>query len=173
MLAGDLTRDSPFTGAATTFAGNTDQRFDYHRMLEPSATSRERMTEHDDARRPETGAILVGLVIMFVGLSMLIDRLGISSIHLSGRFWPFVLIAFGCARLLASSTDADDGRRSTWSGVWFIYLGLWFFINEFHVMGFWYPTSWPLLVVGAGIGMIWRAIEQPRGRRGPGIEEGR
>lgn len=130
------------------------------------------MTNHDDARRPESGAILIGLVIMFVGLAMLIDRLGISSIHLSGRFWPFVLIAFGCARLLASAS-ADGGRRSTWSGVWFIYLGLWFFINEFHVMGFWYTSSWPLLVVGVGIGMIWRAIESP-GRRGDQrIEEGR
>jgi hypothetical protein len=131
------------------------------------------MTNHDDARRPQNGAILVGLVIMFAGLAMLIDRTGISSIHLSGRFWPFVLIAFGCARLVTSSADADGRRPSTWSGVWFIYLGLWFFINEFQVMGFWYTSSWPLLVVGVGIGMIWRAIENSGRRAAQRIEEGR
>ena len=54
-----------------------------------------------------------------------------------------------------------------------IYLGLWFFINEFHIMGFWYTSSWPLLVVGVGIGMIWRAIESSARRTSEGIEEGR
>lgn len=131
------------------------------------------MTNQDDAHRPQTGGILVGLVIMFVGLAMLIDRTGILSVRLSGRFWPFVLIAFGCARLVTSSADADGRRPSTWSAVWMIYLGLWFFINEFHIMGFWYTSSWPLLVVGVGIGMIWRAIESSARRTSEGIEEGR
>ena len=131
------------------------------------------MANQDDERRPESGAILVGLVIMFVGLSMLLDRSGLSSIHVSGRFWPFVLIAFGCARLLATSARAEGPRPSTWSGVWFIYLGLWFFINEFHVMGFWYTSSWPLLIVGVGVGMIWRAIETPGRRVRQRIEESR
>lgn len=131
------------------------------------------MADHDPARRPEPGGILVGLVIMFAGVAMLIDRMGILRVHLSGRFWPFVLIAFGCARLLTSWAGADGRRPSSWSGVWFIYLGLWFVINEFHIMGFWYTSSWPLLVVGVGIGMIWRAIESSGRRRSEGIEEGR
>ncbi len=131
------------------------------------------MATTGETRRPETGAILVGLVIMFAGLSMLIDRIGTWNLHLAGRFWPFVLIAFGGARLLASSAGEDGRRPSTWSGVWFIYLGLWFFINEFHVMGFWYTSSWPLLIVGVGIGMIWRAIENPRRRVSEHIEDGR
>jgi cell wall-active antibiotic response 4TMS protein YvqF len=173
MVGGDFTRDSPFTGPATVFAGNKEERLEDHRILEASASARRRMTTHDDAHRPEAGAILVGLVIMFVGLSMLVDRTGIARIYLTGRFWPFVLIAFGCARLLASSPRAGRRRRSTWSGVWFIYLGLWFFINEFHVMGFWYTSSWPLLIVGAGIGMIWRAIEHPGRSVSDRIEESR
>jgi hypothetical protein len=173
MVGGDFTRDSPFTGGVRAFAGNTGKRDRDRRILGASALPRGRMTKDDDGRRPETGGILVGLVIMFVGLAMLIDRMGISSIHLSGRFWPFVLIALGCARLLTSSTAADGRRPSTWSGVWFIYLGLWFFINEFHVMGFWYTSSWPLLVVGVGIGMIWRAIENSARRPSQGVTEGR
>jgi hypothetical protein len=117
------------------------------------------MSNPDDSPRPDRGPILVGLVIIFIGLTMLVDRTGISAIHLSGRFWPGVLIAFGVARLLAPSRNGRP--RSRWTGVWFVYLGLWFFVNEFHVLGLSYKTSWPLLIVGAGIGMIWRAIEGP------------
>jgi len=122
------------------------------------------MSNPDESPRPDRGPILVGLVIIFAGLTMLADRTGISAIHLTSKSWPFVLIAFGLARLLAPS---PDGRpRSRWTGVWFIYLGAWFFVNEFRVLGLGYNTSWPLLIVGAGIGMIWRAIE--RADRGVG-----
>jgi hypothetical protein len=68
------------------------------------------------------------------------------------------MIAFGVSRLLAPRTR-NGKRPSRWTGIWFIYLGLWFFVNEFRVLGLWYNTSWPLLIVGTGIGMIWRAIE--------------
>jgi hypothetical protein len=33
------------------------------------------------------------------------------------------------------------------------------------VLGLDYNTSWPLLIVGAGIGIIWRAFEDPRNRQ--------
>lgn len=116
------------------------------------------MSHQDESPRPDSGPILVGLILAFIGLALLADRTGFSAIHLTGKLWPFVLIAFGVSRLLAARTP-DGRRRSRWTGIWFIYLGLWFFVNEFRVLGFWYNTSWPLLVVGTGIGMIWRAIE--------------
>jgi len=117
------------------------------------------MSNQEESPRTNSGAILVGLILTFVGLAMLVDRTGISGIHLSSKLWPLVLIAFGCARLLAPPEPRNGQPRSRWTGIWFVYLGLWFFINEFRVLGFWYTTSWPLLIVGAGIGMIWRALE--------------
>ena len=117
------------------------------------------MSSQDESPRSDSGPILVGLVIIFIGLAMLADRTGISGgLHLTGKFWPFVMIAFGLSRLLAPA-PRNGQPRSRWTGVWFIYLGLWFFVNEFRVLDFWYTTSWPLLIVGTGIGMIWRAIE--------------
>jgi hypothetical protein len=113
----------------------------------------------DPEQGSSSGPILVGLILTFIGLAMLADRMGLSGIHLTGKWWPFVLIAFGLARLLAPSAPRKGQRRSRWTGIWLVYLGLWFFVNEFRVLGFWYNTSWPLLIVGAGIGMIWRAIE--------------
>jgi len=115
-------------------------------------------TSHGESPRTNSGAVLVGLILTFVGLALLADQTGFSAIHFTGKLWPFVMIAFGVSRFLAPPTR--EGRRpSRWTGIWFIYLGLWFFVNEFRVLGFWYTTSWPLLIVGTGIGMIWRAIE--------------
>lgn len=94
---------------------------------------------------------------------LLADRIGIAGIHLSGRYWPLLLMAFGLVRLF-DPLRPNGRRRSRWTGTWFIYLGLWGFVNEFHVLGLGYDTSWPLLIVGAGIGMIWRAFEDPGNR---------
>jgi hypothetical protein len=117
------------------------------------------MSDQEESTRRDSGPIIVGLLLTFIGLAMLADRTGISGIHLTGKLWPFVMIAFGLARLLAPPAAKNGQRPSRWTGIWFIYLGLWFFVNEFHVLGLWYHTSWPLLLVGTGIGMIWRAIE--------------
>ncbi len=132
------------------------------------------MSNHDeDSPRPNSGAILVGLMLTFIGLALLADRTGFSAIHLTGKLWPFVMIAFGVSRLLAPPVLRDGKRPSRWAGIWFVYLGLWFFVNEFRVFGLWYNTSWPLLIVGTGIGMIWRAIEGSDRRSGQHLEEER
>ena len=113
----------------------------------------------------------MGLILTFIGLAMLAERTGLSKIHLTGKFWPFVMIAFGVSRLLAPAPRREH-PPSKWTGVWFIYLGLWFFVNEFRVLGLWYTTSWPLLIVGTGSGMIWRAIEGSERRSSHRIKGG-
>jgi hypothetical protein len=40
-------------------------------------------------------------------------------------------------------------------------VGLWGLISETRVFGFGYSTSWPLLVILAGVAIVWRAMEQP------------
>jgi hypothetical protein len=120
------------------------------------------MNSSEQTSGSTSGRVLVGMLIIVVGLVLMADRIGLSGIHLSGRSWPLFLIAFGIVRLIA---PADRGGRpgSRRGGAWFMYLGLWFFVNEFHLFGFDYHNSWPLLVVGAGIGMVWRAFEGPAG----------
>ena len=39
-------------------------------------------------------------------------------------------------------------------------------VNEFHVFGLWYDTSWPLLIVWAGVRIMLCATENAG--RGPG-----
>jgi hypothetical protein len=75
-------------------------------------------------------------------------------------------------RLLSPSSCREGHPPSKWTGIWFIYLGVWCFINEFHVFGLWYTTSWPLLIVGTGLGMIWRALEASDRQSSQRIEGG-
>ena len=121
------------------------------------------MDNTEQTGSPSHGRVLVGMLIIAAGLVMLADRMGVPGIHLSGRFWPLFLIALGVVRLVDPPPQRNGRPRSRRTGAWFIYLGLWFLVNEFHIYGFDYQTSWPLLVVGAGVGMVWRAFENPCG----------
>ena len=123
------------------------------------------MDDNDEPLGAHKGRVFAGLLIIAAGVVLLADRIGISGIHLSGRYWPLLLMAFGFMRLFDPPLRRNGRRRSRWTGAWFIYLGLWGFASEFHVLGLDYNTSWPLLIVGAGIGIIWRAFEDPENRQ--------
>ena len=114
----------------------------------------------DQEEPPNSGRVLVGLAIVAVGIIMLIDRMGFADIHLSGRFWPLILIGLGLIKMF--DPPQRDGRRSRRSGGWLLWVGVWGLVSELHVLGLDYATSWPLLVIGVGIGMVWRAFAEPR-----------
>jgi hypothetical protein len=117
----------------------------------------------DHARQSDRGRVFAGLVIILAGLALLLDRSAIWEVRMSRHYWPLILVALGALRLL--DPCCDDGRpRSPRAGAWLLYVGCWGLLNEFHLFGFSYRTSWPLLIVGAGVGMVWRAFDNFPGR---------
>jgi hypothetical protein len=120
-----------------------------------------------DTRTPRSnqGRILAGIAVMLAGLAMLADRTGLGGLHLSGRYWPLILIALGVLKL-SGRTRGDGVRRPVRSGLWLVYVGLWALVSEFQLFGFDYGNSWPLLVIGAGVSIVWRAFDNPAGRCG-------
>jgi hypothetical protein len=128
------------------------------------------MDNDEQTRGTATSRVLIGVLIIAAGLIMLADRSGVSGIHLSGRYWPFLLIGLGLVRLIDPGAHRSGRPRSRRTGAWVVFLGLWFLVNELHLYDFDYHTSWPLLVVGAGIQMVWRAVENP-GCRGCRVRE--
>ena len=126
------------------------------------------MTTQDHPRQSDSGRVFAGLVIVLAGLALLLDRRAIWEVRMSFHYWPLLLIALGALRLL--DPPRSDGRPpSRRAGAWLLYVGCWGLLNEFHLFGFGYQTSWPLLIVGAGIGMVWRAFDNVPER--PGVRE--
>jgi LiaF transmembrane domain len=113
-------------------------------------------SQHTD-RSPQ---VVVGLLIMLLGFGFLFDRMDVWHVHLSAHFWPLFPLFFGVARVLDGPRVTRRGRPVR-NGVWLICIGIWGLISEFQIFGLDYETSWPLLIVAAGLNMVWRSLERP------------
>ena len=81
--------------------------------------------------------------------------------QLNVPLWPWVLVALGLARLSDRSTDANGCTRGRRSGAWLLLIGGWGLLNEYRIFGIHYGHSWPILVIGAGAMVVWRALDHP------------
>jgi hypothetical protein len=103
--------------------------------------------------------VVFGLVVMLVGASMLMDRLDWWGVRLNVPLWPWVLVLIGFARLSDCGRDAVGRPRLNPTGVWLIFIGAWGLVNEYRLFGLHYHNTWPLLLVGAGTMVVWRAMD--------------
>ena len=111
-------------------------------------------------RPAQHGRIILGMFLMAAGLLMLIERLGVADVRLTSNMWPLFPLTLGLFRLIDPPLDHDGRQRSRRSGVWLAGIGGWGLINEFHLQGFDYQHSWPLVIVAAGIMMVWNAADR-------------
>lgn len=102
--------------------------------------------------------LVFGLTLVLVGTALLLDRL--SAIDINRHYWPFIPLFIGIVKLLVPSRSGQVAR-SRRSGAWFIFIGLWGLVSEFHVFGLYYDTSWPLFIIGFGLMVVWRSFEGP------------
>jgi len=96
-----------------------------------------------------------GILIIVVGLIMLGHQL-----HLGfnfGRYWPIILLVIGFSRFL---TFGDDGHRQ--NGGWLLLVGSLLLLNNLRILGL--GDSWPLFIVGAGIGVMFGRDRRARDR---------
>jgi hypothetical protein len=50
--------------------------------------------------------------------------------------------------------------------------GLWFLVVNFGIFGLTYHNAWPLLIVGVGLSIMWRAFLDERAPAGDGAIHG-
>jgi hypothetical protein len=95
--------------------------------------------------------IFWGLLFIAAGTILLLQRLGISDFEWTmRRFWPVIVIVIGAPKLFHSKT--------VWSALWIVAVGVWLQMVTLHISGFTYASSWPLLLILLGAGMIVRTI---------------
>jgi cell wall-active antibiotic response 4TMS protein YvqF len=103
-----------------------------------------------DDRDP--GAVVIGTMLTGLGVVLLLDRTG--TVLWSGRWslWPVLLIGYGVARLVQSWRTAPRGLFP-------LALGLWWLAGEAGWLSI--PTTWPLLLIVLGVGVVWHAMVRP------------
>jgi hypothetical protein len=111
----------------------------------------------DKQTKIDSDSLWWGLILMGFGTMLLLGRLGIADFgSLLHSYWPMFVIFLGVSRLFR--------RRSLWSGLWLITIGLWLQVSALGLFGLSFHSSWPLLLVALGAGMVVRTlVESTRG----------
>ena len=104
-----------------------------------------------------------GLVVLLLGVVLLLDRLGVVYARDVFRFWPVVLVAAGTAVLV----EAGSLALRTIGGT-VLAMGLILQANNLgylHIRG---DVFWPLALIGFGVVMLGRALEDRNAPSVPG-----
>ncbi|HEV8658093.1 MAG TPA: DUF5668 domain-containing protein [Thermoanaerobaculia bacterium] len=114
---------------------------------------------NEEVRKPiDAGTLAAGLGLVALGLLFLFDRFRIADAHyLLRHYWPLIIVFFGVVRLL---------RRQVWGGLWLITIGVWMQIATLHLFGMTFSSSWPLLLIALGAGIIARTLTENVRRHG-------
>jgi len=113
----------------------------------------------NDVKRSIDGdQVFWGLFLIAVGAILLVGRLGIANPSWMIRhYWPVIVIVIGVSKLVH--------RGTIWAGLWMISLGVWLQMVTLHIYGFTYGSSWPLLLIILGAGIVLRTITESARRR--------
>jgi hypothetical protein len=103
--------------------------------------------------RQSTWRVLLGAVLLLLGIAFLLHNFYVIDIGPVWRFWPLIIVALGLSRLLQAETPLERRR-----GFWWTFIGLWLFVSVAHVFGLSFHDSWPILLIGWGISLVWRAV---------------
>ena len=102
------------------------------------------------------GRVTAGVIVLALGVLMLLQRNGQFADH-AMRFFPgLVLVTIGTVRMAEGWR-----RRRGLAGVWLIAIGGWLLISEAHLWGLNHDTSWPLLLVIAGLLIVFGGLFSP------------
>ena len=110
------------------------------------------MNDMNEQKRPvDTDALFWGILLIGMGTLFLLERLHIGDIHhVLRNYWPLFLIAIGVSKFF------KPGRM--WSGLWLIAVGGWLLAVTLNLYDMTYGSSWPLLLIILGGGMVLRAV---------------
>ena len=99
--------------------------------------------------------VIWGLFLILIGVLLMLERLSLLTLP-EGTLWPIVLFA------LAANSAVDRKVSAT---IMFLALGVIFLSVSLGWFGLTFHTAWPLLMVAAGLAMLFNALTAPR-RRG-------
>ncbi|AKU21603.1 cell wall-active antibiotics response protein [Massilia sp. MB5] len=123
--------------------------------------------------RPNAPAsqILLGVAVIVIGFLFLLDNLGWMDINYSIHFWPVILIVAGALKI--SQSRASSGSLV---GVLLLAAGGLLLLKGMGLIYLSWRMLAPLLLIGAGIMVVFRSVRRPRASDGfpaYGLKEGK
>lgn len=111
---------------------------------------------------PRWSSLVGGIILIVFGGLFLVDTLDLADFGSAIRdYWPLIIVAVGVPKLF------DRERRG--GGIWLIAVGIWLQISNLGLFGLDWSSSWPVLLILVGAGMILHAIVDAASR---GREQG-
>jgi uncharacterized oligopeptide transporter (OPT) family protein len=113
---------------------------------------------NDQRRSIDTGSLFWGLLLIGIGTIFLLDRFDIADLHfIINTWWPLFIVAMGISKIFRP--------RGRWSGLWLIVVGGWLQVTVLHLFDLTFATSWPLLLIVLGAGLVVRTLFEGVRRR--------
>jgi hypothetical protein len=95
------------------------------------------------------GHFVIGLMLIFIGAVLMLDRAGLVTWMGRWTLWPVILLGIGLSRFL------DSPRPGPRQGLFFLAAGVWLLIAEAGWISMW--DSWPILIIAFGLGVALNA----------------
>jgi len=95
--------------------------------------------------------LLWGFIIVFVGVALLLDHMGIFPFGKIYRFWPLLLLLFGVMNLVSHS-----GRAF---GILMIVAGILLQLDKLGFLHLSFADLWPVAIIAIGVLLIWGSLE--------------
>lgn len=95
-------------------------------------------------------ALLSGVTLVLIGILLLLSQMGI--IHNWFNFWAAVFFGAGMLNVV------QMGRARAWGAV-LITVAILLELNQVGLIHIRFEVYWPLLVIAAGLSMLWRAYQ--------------
>ncbi len=111
--------------------------------------------------------IIPALAVIAVGVLFLLNNLNVFYLHDIWRFWPVALLAVGLAKLVDSQSDSDRT-----AGIVLTIVGGIFLANNLGFLYLSWRDFWPLILIGAGVLMLWNRLYTPSRPLSGGSPEG-
>lgn len=118
-------------------------------------------------QRSTAAQMVIGFAVIFMGFVFLLDNLGWIDIDYNLQFWPVILIVAGLLKI----SQANSERGSIVGGI-LLLVGTVFMLQGFG----WFYLSWrvvaPLLIIAAGLMVVFRSTRKPATPDGEGVISG-
>jgi hypothetical protein len=103
------------------------------------------------------GSLFTGLVMIVFGVVFMLEQFDVVAFgDIMSLYWPMIIVFLGASKLFH--------RNTVWSGLWLVAIGAWMQAARLHLFGLTFRSSWPLLMIVFGAGVIVRAIVEMKRR---------